>query len=604
MFDTSKIQLKQLLEDAESGKLQLPDFQRDYVWGDEDVRGLIASIAKGFPIGALLTLEAGGEVSFQPRLLAGVPESDVEPEHLLLDGQQRVTSLYQSLSCKDPVKTRYRKKKTLDRYYYLRIEAALEESADIYDAILSVPHDRVLRSDFGKKIDLDVSTRELEYQQRLFPLNRSLDPLEWVLKWQAYAQESGDDVTDLMQAFNDRFLVPLAAYNVPLIKLDKSNSREAICLVFEKLNIGGKKLDTFELLTAIYAANQFDLRDAWNGIKKRLVGKREERAVLKPLENTEFLQTCTVLHTWRVRREREAAGVAPSDLPQISCKRPAMLGLPLEDFERDLPMVEAAYREAAEFMHQQNIIDEDDTPYPLHTVTLAAVFASLGGKPPTIASYEKLVRWFWCGALGEVYGSGGETRMAVDLPQLVAWLRGEGGPPKTVEDAIFQQNRLWSLRGKMSAAYKAIHALLMRNGCRDFITGKPTDLMTYHQSKIDIHHVFPRAWCIRQQIPKTRFNSILNKTPLSKRSNQIIGGAAPSIYLRKIESETGLSTEQLDEVLRSHLIEPQHLRNDDFEAFVASRVDALSGLVSDAMGKPVVLGAPDSAASLDEDENE
>jgi len=42
------------------------------VWGDEDVTSLIASIAKGFPVGALLTLENGGEVKFKPRLLNGV----------------------------------------------------------------------------------------------------------------------------------------------------------------------------------------------------------------------------------------------------------------------------------------------------------------------------------------------------------------------------------------------------------------------------------------------------------------------------------------------------------------------------------------------------
>ncbi len=91
MFDTTKEDLKDILREAHEGRLQLPDFQRDYVWGDEDVRSLIASIVKGFPVGALLTLENGGEVSFKPRLLAGVPQVDVIPKELLLDGQQRIT---------------------------------------------------------------------------------------------------------------------------------------------------------------------------------------------------------------------------------------------------------------------------------------------------------------------------------------------------------------------------------------------------------------------------------------------------------------------------------------------------------------------------------
>ena len=58
-------------------------------------------------------------------------------------------------------------------------------------------------------------------------------------------------------------------YKMPIIRLDRKNSREAICLVFEKVNVGGKKLDAFELVTAIYAADQFDLREDWNGDRTR-----------------------------------------------------------------------------------------------------------------------------------------------------------------------------------------------------------------------------------------------------------------------------------------------------------------------------------------------
>src|SRR3954469_20371548 len=106
MFDSTKEDLKDILRWAEEGRLQLPEFQRDYVWGDEDVRSLIASVAKGFPVGSLLTLETGGEVEFKPRLLTGVPAKDIPPGELLLDGQQRITSLYQAMYAKTPVRTR------------------------------------------------------------------------------------------------------------------------------------------------------------------------------------------------------------------------------------------------------------------------------------------------------------------------------------------------------------------------------------------------------------------------------------------------------------------------------------------------------------------
>ena len=85
MFDTTKEDLKDILKKIDSATIQLPDFQRSYVWLDDDVRSLIASIAKGFPVGALLTLENGGDVRFKPRLIEGVPEKKVATVELLLD---------------------------------------------------------------------------------------------------------------------------------------------------------------------------------------------------------------------------------------------------------------------------------------------------------------------------------------------------------------------------------------------------------------------------------------------------------------------------------------------------------------------------------------
>ena len=156
MFDSTKKGLKDLLRRAHKGRLQLPDFQRDYVWGDEDVRSLIASVAKGFPVGALLTLQTGGEVRFKPRLLAGVPSQNTNPEELLLDGQQRITSLYQSVFADQPVRTRSPRGTEVSRFYYLDIKKALRIGADIEDAVIGVPADRMQRKQFGRIIDLDL----------------------------------------------------------------------------------------------------------------------------------------------------------------------------------------------------------------------------------------------------------------------------------------------------------------------------------------------------------------------------------------------------------------------------------------------------------------
>ncbi|TWU46502.1 GmrSD restriction endonuclease domain-containing protein [Rubripirellula reticaptiva] len=623
MFDSTKEDLKDILRDADAGKLQLPDFQRSYVWTDEDVRSLVASIAKGFPVGALLTLQTGSEVAFKPRLIAGVPEKDVEPSELLLDGQQRITSLYQCTFSKSAVRTTLQNKKKVqvERHYYIDIKRSINGDADLYEAIVGVPADRVLRTNFGKDVSLDVSSPELEYANDMFPLDQSFDSKDWFYGWRDYWKPQDRDVVDLEKDFYRQVLERIERYKMPIIRLDKSNSREAICLVFEKVNVGGKKLDAFELLTAVYASSKFDLREAWSGeapkpnkkkkdlnpgIKKRLVGGDFPRRVLRPIENTDFIQSCTLLHTRELRLEKEAAGAAGKELPQISCNRQALLGLPLTAFSKHQPAVERGFIATAEFLNEQKIISERDVPYSSQVNALASLFATLGKHADTLPAKEKITRWFWAGALGELYGGGSETRMARDLHELVPWIQGNGPVPQTIGDAIFQQDRLRSLRGRMSAAYKAIHALLMRHGCRDFIHGKSVELMTFFESKMDVHHIFPRDWCVKQGIDKKVYDSIINKTPLSKKSNIIIGGVAPSVYLAKIEKRSGISSVDLDELLHSHLIEPSYLRADDFQGFFDARMTALSSLIGDAIGKTVVLdhGTNELEIEVGDDESE
>ena len=169
MFDITKEDLKDLLREVDAGRLQLPEFQRSYVWNDEDVRSLLASVAKGFPVGALLTLETGGELNFKPRLLEGVEDKKVDPTQLLLDGQQRMTSLFQTTFSKFPVSTKTAKNVEVDRFYYVDIKKAVGTEADIGAAIVGVSADRTIREQFGKVISFDLRTSELEFENDMFP---------------------------------------------------------------------------------------------------------------------------------------------------------------------------------------------------------------------------------------------------------------------------------------------------------------------------------------------------------------------------------------------------------------------------------------------------
>ena len=604
MFQTYPRQLSQLLKEAHEGRLQLPDFQRSYVWGDEDVRNLIASVAKGYPIGAFLSLQTGGDVRFKPRLLEGVNGRDTgypSPAELLLDGQQRLTSLYQTLYSRKPVRTLNSREKEIDRFYYLNIEEAMSAGADLKDAIIGVPADRIQRKNFGREVDIDLSTRDREFEKHAFPLNHLFSfPQEWFFAWQGFWRERGEDVFDFSKDFQLGIVERIQAYQIPLIQLDQRNGREAICLIFEKVNTGGKPLDTFELLTSIYAAEGFDLREDWSGPldksepgrRERILGAPNRIDVLGGVYSIDFLQACALLHTREDRLAREREGVEDRLLPQVSCSRETLLSLPLEAYKKYADAVESGFGEAASFLHEHKIIAQKDVPYAPLLVGLGATFAVLGREGWTVSAEDKtkIERWFWSVTLGEIYGSATDTLLARHVPELVRWIKDTGPPPDILGDATFQQERLRSLRGRYSAAYKAIHVLLMgyELGCKDFITGKTTGVMTFFNERIDVHHIFPRAWCRKNDIPESVFNSIVNKTPLSAATNRFIGGDAPSSYLKRIERRYSLSSEALDTILKTHLIEPEHLRNDDFEAFFTARIEALSDVVSKAMGKPVV----------------
>jgi uncharacterized protein with ParB-like and HNH nuclease domain len=140
-FDSTKESLLTLLTTINNGKIQLPDFQRGWVWDDEHIRDLLVSISLSYPIGTVMLIETGNpEVKFKPRLVEGVTlNKPPKPELLILDGQQRLTSLFQSLFSGQPVFTRDNRGKPIVRHYYLDIVKALDSNTQREEALVAVP---------------------------------------------------------------------------------------------------------------------------------------------------------------------------------------------------------------------------------------------------------------------------------------------------------------------------------------------------------------------------------------------------------------------------------------------------------------------------------
>lgn len=605
-FQTNPIDLHRLLNECHRGIIQLPDFQRSWVWDEDRIKSLIASISRAFPVGAPMSLDTGGPVNFKPRPVEGAPAEarQIAPQSLLLDGQQRMTSLYQVTLRGKVVETVIPKKKRVKRWFYLDIAKAIDETVDREEAVIGVPEDRMERTDFGREVTLDLSTPEKEYAALMFPVSQVFD-------WDAWQDGfndhwSGDEhkaVREQFRTFKKEVLENFKMYRVPVIALDRSTSKEAVCVVFEKVNTGGKPLDAFELVTAMYAASGHELRKDWygdEGIKGRhqrladtLRPADSDAGILAGVGNTDFLQAISLFFTRDRRRAAAQAGKEGKELPAVSSNRQALLDLPLEAYKQYEAQVERGFVQAAKFLHMLHIYRIFDLPYQSQIVPLAAILADIGDAWEHEANRAKLVQWYWNGVFGELYGSAVETRIAKDFMEVPRWLSGDP-EPSTVSETIFRSARLKTMRMRLSAAYKGMNALLMKEGAQDFRSGQKFDHTVFFGENVDIHHIFPQDWCRTQGIKPAVFDSIINKTPLSYRTNRIIGGVAPSEYVAKLESGNSstppIASEKLDGYLQSHLINPALLHTDKFEEFMEDRQKRLLGLIEQAMGKAAYSG--------------
>ncbi|MEI2692570.1 MAG: DUF262 domain-containing protein [Anaerolineae bacterium] len=415
-FDTTRTPLQDLLKTIQSGKMQLPDFQRGWVWDDERIRSLLASIAVSFPIGAVMLLETGGEgVRFKPRAVHGVTITNGrDPEILILDGQQRFTSLYQALMMQQPVDTMTIQKKAIQRYYYFDMQKMTNGEIDDEDAILSIPADRQVRSDFGRKIEIDVSTPELEYRNHLFPVNCVFNSADWRSGYQEYWEYAPEKIK-LFNAFEREVIKRFEQYLLPIIQLNKSTPKEAVCLVFEKVNTGGVPLTVFELLTATFAADNFQLRDDWREREKRLKGLYK---ALGGIQSDDFLQAIALLVTQASQQRTIKENLPGEKVPGIGCKRRDILRLTVENYKQWADLVEWGFGQAARFLHTQYIYRSADVPYRTQIVPLAASFVSLGKQAEPAGAQKRIARWYWCGVLGELYGGAVESRFAAICPIL------------------------------------------------------------------------------------------------------------------------------------------------------------------------------------------
>ena len=366
--------------------------------------------------------------------------------------------------------------------------------------------------------------------------------------------------------------MPTMQYKIPVIRLEKETPKEAVCQVFENVNTGGVSLTVFELVTAIFAMDDFELRKDWE--------ERQEKYfsgdILSVITATDFLAACTLLTTYK------KGGT-------VSCKKKDVLNLTLDDYKKYADSLSEGFVEAEKILQEERIFTSRDLPYSTQLIPLAVLCTLLqeGNKIKITNIKDKIKQWYWCGVFGELYGSANETRYVNDVVGVMEWIEDNMKLPKTVQESYFNPVRLLGLQTRLSAAYKGIMALILKNHSKDFISGREMDFTAYKSESIDIHHVFPRDYCEKMNYPKAKWNSVVNKTPISYRTNREIGGVAPSRYLSKIEAKGQVTTSVLNGYLESHWLDVDCCRNDNFDKFIIERAKNLLSAIEKATGKAI-----------------
>lgn len=586
MIKSNNQAIADILRSIDEGKIQLPDFQRGWVWEDNRIRALIASISNGYPIGAAMFLKTGGDnLHFKARLFEGVDKSkeNVKPETLVLDGQQRNTSIYRSMYSKNAVATTDSKKKPIRRYYYMHIPTCLDTLTDRVDAIISVPETRIITENIGRDIKLDLSSPEQEYAQHLFPLNlvfNTMEMMQWGMNYMAFHQYS-QEANEYWKNFFGTVLQPMSQYQIPVIEIGNDVPKEAVCQVFENVNQGGVSLTVFELVTATFAADNFELRkdwdEIWNTLKKH---KTLNFKNIRSFEGTDFLTAITLLANYLNKADTP-------DQKGVSCKKKDVLKLKFQDYSLYKDRLLDGLNEAVKFLAEQCVYTAIDLPYTSQLIPLSVLFAVDKNLWFSQSNRQKLEEWYWCGVFGELYGSANEGRYVNDVTGMINWVKNGNEEPDTVIRSNFHASRLRQLYTRNSAAYKGVMALILKAGAKDFLRGTDMDFASFIGEATDIHHIFPANYCEKTGIDRERWNSVINKTPIYARTNRIIGGNAPSQYLSSLERNHNTDPDKLNETLLSHQIDVDAIRADNFDTYFENRFNALLNLIEDATGKPV-----------------
>ena len=515
-----------LVSRIQSGDIKIPKFQRGFVWDEDQILKLLESIYQGYPIGSVLFWLSEQPMKSEKNLGGfDLPETPEKyPRNYVLDGQQRLTTIYGVLNWPDRKKLH-----KLNVYFDLEKVRFLHYTGE----------------DKDKHVPMSIlfdTTQFLEFRNKLSK--------------QPNAKQLQDAADRLYEIFRE--------YLVPVVTI-KEKSVEDVCPIFERINSTGTKLSIFDLMVAATWSDEFDLNE--------MVSELKDTARLKDFENLDnsvFLKFMSSIKGYGSKRD----GVfklrsLKSDELKVLCKE-----------------VCAAVERAIDFLSTDLYVPSDAfLPYENQLVVIAYFYSKV--KIPTAAQLSVLRQWFWQTGFSERYRGAVEGILEQDLSAVDELIDGKYEAPhikvSLVPNDVFKR-QFW----KNSAFSKTFVVMLANEAPRNLTNGEKIDTMAalsiYNEK--EFHHIFPRDFLKSLDVDKDKRNAIANICMLSASQNKYVSSNAPSLYLSESFKNLGKEAEAVfqSNLISPSLISAW--RNDDYETFLKERAENILSIICELCGIP------------------
>ncbi|MCB0463895.1 MAG: DUF262 domain-containing protein [Flavobacteriaceae bacterium] len=614
--------LDKIISEIREGKYVIPDFQREFEWNPWDVNSLITSIFMDYYIGTLLLWKAS---SSNVKILSCEPikgfSKKVNPEHIVLDGQQRLTAMFFAFFNPD-IPYPKRKKRC---FFFMNIEELVNEN---YEEAFYYKWE----TKAYKKL---IETPEIQYARNIFPLEVIGKGIWGIMDWlKGYENHWKDKKTRFEEGENKESVLEdehqvfskeiqeaknnikngealgnilrelLNDYNLSYIELDRDISVSKVCDIFTHINSKGVPLNIFDLLNAILRPHDIYLKDMWRTVAGNLDYTDPAKMKIYVFQVMSILEQtyCSSKYLYYLVPEESKVIKHPDGRKESKILIPNKTTF-IEKWNASVNAIERSIKKLRN-PREFGAITPAFVPYPSIIPAFTAInkYVETKGYKNILDINAKIKKWYWASIFTENYSSSVESTSAKDFTDLKKWFEDDTLEPESYLRFCneFENQNLSKFVQKGGAIYNAIFNILILNEARDWYT---SDLPEYET--LDDHHIVPHSWGKKNNI--SDINSILNRTPLSPSTNRhIISDRMPYEYLAEMLENNGET--KFYNILESHLISKKAcdilmrkpFTEEDFSDFLSEREKTIKNFVKVNIINDVIDLPPDLKQLNDE----